>query len=302
LRGRVQVHDFSIRLACFFGWWATRLQLLMTDWYPLQCLAGAIHTRMWGLPPCLLDHLASYFWGNQHILPANPRRQRQSLLSYDSHREQVWLRTWASGQHKWYTQIVCMLIHPSVCVDLPIVTEGRVLAKQLGCKFIETSAKYGTNVDKVFRDLIREIRKYKNVRTPGSILFGLVVYFWEYLGTTGSFGLRWKQWRKGPTCTWLLRWLCSSLTFWLALPMHSLAPAFADYGPCLLLSYPDIICNFVSSSFWHISNCIFFLPQFKHFIGTSFHHICGSRSCLYTQGIYAIITNSQSQPTISCLD
>jgi hypothetical protein len=65
---------------------------------------------------------------------------------------------------------------PVVCVDRPIVTEGRVLAEQLGCKFIETSAKYGTNVDEAFRDLIREIRKYKNVRTPVSILFG---EFWS---------------------------------------------------------------------------------------------------------------------------
>jgi hypothetical protein len=42
--------------------------------------------------------------------------------------------------------------------------EGRALAKQLGCKFIETSAKQRTNVDEAFDILIREIRKNEEVR------------------------------------------------------------------------------------------------------------------------------------------
>ena len=42
-----------------------------------------------------------------------------------------------------------------------MTAEGRELAKQLGCGFIETSAKLGTNVDEPFSYLVREIRKYK---------------------------------------------------------------------------------------------------------------------------------------------
>ncbi|KAG6806079.1 hypothetical protein H0H87_003172, partial [Tephrocybe sp. NHM501043] len=38
--------------------------------------------------------------------------------------------------------------------------EGRDLAKQFGCRFIETSAKQCINVDEAFSDLVREIRKY----------------------------------------------------------------------------------------------------------------------------------------------
>ncbi|KAL3420016.1 Ras-like protein [Phlyctema vagabunda] len=38
--------------------------------------------------------------------------------------------------------------------------EGEALAKQFGCKFIETSAKSRTNVDNAFYDLVREIRRY----------------------------------------------------------------------------------------------------------------------------------------------
>lgn len=42
--------------------------------------------------------------------------------------------------------------------------EGRDLAKHFGCKFIETSAKVGVNVDETFTDLVREIRRYNKVR------------------------------------------------------------------------------------------------------------------------------------------
>ncbi|KAF8332135.1 ras protein [Amanita rubescens] len=39
--------------------------------------------------------------------------------------------------------------------------EGLNLAKYLGCKFIETSAKERISVDEAFVDLVREIRKHK---------------------------------------------------------------------------------------------------------------------------------------------
>lgn len=38
--------------------------------------------------------------------------------------------------------------------------EGRALARQFNCKFIETSAKSRINVDNSFYDIVREIRKY----------------------------------------------------------------------------------------------------------------------------------------------
>ena len=42
--------------------------------------------------------------------------------------------------------------------------EGRELARHLGCKLIETSAKVRHNVDEAFSSLIREITKYNKVR------------------------------------------------------------------------------------------------------------------------------------------
>ena len=42
----------------------------------------------------------------------------------------------------------------------PVTTEGEALARQFGCKFIETSAKSRINVDNAFYDLVREIRRY----------------------------------------------------------------------------------------------------------------------------------------------
>ena len=52
------------------------------------------------------------------------------------------------------------------CMDGLIgYAEGRDLAKHLGCAgFMETSAKYSTNVDEAFHSLIREIRKHNEVR------------------------------------------------------------------------------------------------------------------------------------------
>ncbi len=38
--------------------------------------------------------------------------------------------------------------------------EGAQLARQFGCKFIETSAKSRINVENAFYDLVREIRRY----------------------------------------------------------------------------------------------------------------------------------------------
>jgi GTPase KRas protein len=38
--------------------------------------------------------------------------------------------------------------------------EGQTLARNFGCKFIETSAKSRINVDNAFYDIVREIRRY----------------------------------------------------------------------------------------------------------------------------------------------
>ena len=40
------------------------------------------------------------------------------------------------------------------------VAEGRELAKQLGCPFLETSAKARINVEEAFYEVVREIRKF----------------------------------------------------------------------------------------------------------------------------------------------
>jgi len=50
------------------------------------------------------------------------------------------------------------------------MNEGRDLARHLGCRFMETSAKQPINVDEAFFDMVREIRRYnkeqKDIR-PG---------------------------------------------------------------------------------------------------------------------------------------
>jgi GTPase KRas protein len=37
--------------------------------------------------------------------------------------------------------------------------EGQNLAKELGCEFVETSAKNGVNVEKAFYDVVRQLRR-----------------------------------------------------------------------------------------------------------------------------------------------
>jgi len=47
--------------------------------------------------------------------------------------------------------------------------EGKALARQFGCKFIETSAKSRQNVDQAFYDIVREIRRFnKEMNSYGS--------------------------------------------------------------------------------------------------------------------------------------
>jgi GTPase KRas len=43
-------------------------------------------------------------------------------------------------------------------------TEGHHIARELGCRFVETSAKLGTNVSETFMDLVRQIRDHNRVR------------------------------------------------------------------------------------------------------------------------------------------
>merc|ERR1712072_198681 len=48
-----------------------------------------------------------------------------------------------------------------------LTEEGQNLARQFGCKFIETSAKSRLNVEKAFYDLVREIRRFNRELQPG---------------------------------------------------------------------------------------------------------------------------------------
>jgi GTPase KRas protein len=59
---------------------------------------------------------------------------------------------------------------PTLCLRIhtrthPHLIEGRNMAQQFGCQFIETSAKHRINVDEAFTDLVREIRRYNKVTT-----------------------------------------------------------------------------------------------------------------------------------------
>lgn len=46
--------------------------------------------------------------------------------------------------------------------------DGEALAKKLGCKFMETSAKDRINVDQAFYELVREVKKYQGANASQS--------------------------------------------------------------------------------------------------------------------------------------
>lgn len=63
-----------------------------------------------------------------------------------------------------------------VCVRAVILTptEGQLMAQELGCRFVETSAKLGTNVTKTFIDLVCDIRDRNRVgRSRTDVLFAI---------------------------------------------------------------------------------------------------------------------------------
>ena len=56
---------------------------------------------------------------------------------------------------------MCVYVRVRVAVLTP--TEGQLVAQELGCRFVETSAKLGTNVTKTFIDLVCDIRDRNRV-------------------------------------------------------------------------------------------------------------------------------------------
>ena len=48
------------------------------------------------------------------------------------------------------------------------LADGQKLAQELGCAFVETTAKYNDNVAKAFEGMITEIEKAQEVKSSGS--------------------------------------------------------------------------------------------------------------------------------------
>ena len=59
--------------------------------------------------------------------------------------------------------------NPSYHTNLMLtrLSEGAALARAMGCKFIETSAKTRTNVENAFYEIVREIRRHNKEMTGG---------------------------------------------------------------------------------------------------------------------------------------
>ena len=78
---------------------------------------------------------------------------------------------------KWYNLHCPIMLAASHCDQITqrevSTKEGHVLARKLGCEFVECSAKNGINVEKAFYDVVRLIRRQrKSVEVRGEILQG----------------------------------------------------------------------------------------------------------------------------------
>lgn len=68
---------------------------------------------------------------------------------------------------------------PAACITFPTsaarvmwnVVEGRYICEELGCRFVETSAKLGLNVEETFLNVVRRIRDHNRVCAYCSSLF-----------------------------------------------------------------------------------------------------------------------------------
>lgn len=52
--------------------------------------------------------------------------------------------------------------------EVAYMAEGYAFAREIGCPFVETSAKQRVNVDEAFNDLVREIRRFNMDMNPGT--------------------------------------------------------------------------------------------------------------------------------------
>ena len=78
--------------------------------------------------------------------------------------------------------------------------EGQALAKDLGCDFVEASAKNNIHVDKAFYDVVRKLRRQRQVvGDKRSTVIGSTPFVTP--GATGKNGSRGNKQSKSKTCT-----------------------------------------------------------------------------------------------------
>lgn len=117
--------------------------------------------------PCMLDILDTAGQEDYTALRSTWMRERDGFILVYS----VCDSTTFTGLHSFYDQLSVM--HEDNMPPLLLVgnkcdlepkrqvsqQEGESLAKSYGCKYMETSAKTGKNIDEAFTEIIREVRK-----------------------------------------------------------------------------------------------------------------------------------------------
>lgn len=81
--------------------------------------------------------------------------------------------------------------------------EGHALARELGCEFVEASAKNCINVDKAFHDVVRILRRQQQTASRAALPSGSSKHEKKDMGGAAKENLRYRRnqaERKGPRC------------------------------------------------------------------------------------------------------
>ena len=170
-------HRFVPQAVCR-RWWGRVVGRLRYRW-PGGILGDAwtVHANRRRLPVDLFDNFSPILRRNHDFPTTNSASEGQGLLPHYCGRQQVRFGQGARGlgRRLVFDLIVLPLRATMLIFNFFFPAEGENLARQFGCKFIETSAKSRINVENAFYDLVREIRRYNKEMSSypsGSGAFG----------------------------------------------------------------------------------------------------------------------------------
>lgn len=136
--------------------WVTTLKWWKTEWVPLTSLLVLI----FGYFP--LPRLINIFWEWFIFLCKVKWHDSSRMWALKSNliSSSFWVFLWTSIENARYEKVPVILVGNKVDLESErevSSNEGRALAEEWGCPFMETSAKSKTMVDELFAEIVRQM-------------------------------------------------------------------------------------------------------------------------------------------------